>query len=313
MNLTTAGRLLYLALTWACIGKSSPPCFAFIRGGDVAVHCGGVESQITEDANAADFAVNVEENTLAYDQWRTLSVKNGIGNGACIATLVDLRSGAIRRLDSVCGVRSTGGGIVPSGPDVGGVPRGRDLMTGGELHRGQDRVWFGSSDRRIIIGVPTGGKSALWEEVPERRLVAAAGTFDIRTLGLSPDGSWVSYINGGGRLCLSSLGGQSKCIGRVDSVDPTSVNNEGEVLVSAATSQECFYRTATDFSAHPFPGQEHGNMDACVEIAIWRPGSRSLEMVVPVGRRPQWISGATADLLRQWSSSVSTQQGPGHH
>ncbi len=81
--------------------------------------------------------------------------------------------------------------------------------------------------------------------------------------------------------------------------DVPSVNDAGEVLVSAQTRQECFYTSASNFSTKRARG---AGADACLAIGYWKPGLKAIESVEPLGRSPQWIRPETAKLLRDWAA-----------
>jgi hypothetical protein len=150
--------------------------------------------------------------------------------------------------------------------------------------------------------VPTGEvsrKGDLYEGVPPTRKIASNGDFN-REYNISPDGSKIAYFTDVRPLCVLTRAGPARCVDHATVTDIVSVNDSGEVLVAAGTGQRCVYSAFYDFS--PAPAGQHGD-EECLGIGYWKPGLKSVVILQPIGRNPQWLSPATAALMRSWSAS----------
>jgi hypothetical protein len=155
----------------------------------------------------------------------------------------------------------------------------------------------------VVVGTEKEGIGGdLYLGFPPKMKVAGAGEDKYFNFNISPDGSKIAYFSDPYLpLCVFSAPGPARCAeDRAASADLPSVDNAGEVLVTASTDDGCHYRTPWYFSRTPLPGRTSG--DACAAIGYWKPGMKSIEIIESLGRNPQWISPATAKLLRDWSA-----------
>lgn len=306
----TMASILTVSVAADCFGQPRNFCFAFLLRGDVTVACDGSTSQITHQADIESFAVSDEEASFAHTTSRTVKRTGAVESAVSTTTLVDLRTHTSRRFEGVAGIVGTCGGLFPAD---GTKMRftARDLVTGAEIAI-QPYVRFRcSSDRATVIGTTADGANGLYEGLPPAVKIAEPDTFNIHGFGISPDGSKITYRDDHDRLCVVSAPGQMHCIEKQGTLaDIPTVDNRGEALVAAGTGQECFYDGSYKFSPQRFPGATDENRDECLGIGYWKPGLRSVQIIVPLGRSPQWISPVTAEMLRMWSLSQQTRTSP---
>jgi len=276
-------------------------CFAFLRGGDVIVACGGREDRITRQGNVESFAISDERSGFGVVTSRITKRTPGAAYVASTATLVDLKSGGVTQADGTGALVSTCGGLfwlMDASRQRSDV---RDLLSGDAVST-LPYSWFRcSSDRKVVAGMVKASGDDVYEGVPPRVEVAPAASASRYVFNISPDGSKVAYTSDTHPLCVFSLG-RTQCASdeAVDtSHDLVSVRNSGEVLVARETPEVCFYKNPTSFSTIRAPGT---SPESCLGIGYWKPGVKSFEIVEPVGRAPQWISPLTAGLLRDWAA-----------
>jgi hypothetical protein len=143
----------------------------------------------------------------------------------------------------------------------------------------------------------------LYEGNPPRTEIAAAERFDVYRFNVSPDGSRTVYYTDLRPLCVWPSSGPAQCVADHGTLaDMPSVSDAGKVLVATGTGQECFYKSQYDFFPRRFRGATDDSRDECMGIGYWKPGLKSLDIIEPLGRSPQWINPATAALLRAWSA-----------
>jgi hypothetical protein len=267
------------------------------------VTCGNSTTQLTNRGDIEDFAVSNERASMAYTMSRTIERTATTERVATETSTIDLTSGKQKKFEDVDGVVSTCGSLLPvkaRSPRLGV----QDLLTGAELSY-QPYKWFRcSSDRNIVVGTDKNPGGDLYLGVPPKIKIAGTGTFNPYRFNVSPDGSKVAYLNS--RLCVFSKSDAIQCSDESVRVSDTpSVNDSGEALVSAGTGKECFYRSHFDFSPRPFPGATDEARDECTGVGYWKRGVESVRIIEPLGRNPQWISPATADLMRRWKNSLA--------
>ncbi len=175
-------------------------------------------------------------------------------------------------------------------------PTRKDLLT--ETDISVDLyTWFRcSADRKVVVGIVE----------PERALylgsarIAAPGSAAHYEFNISPNGQYVAYASDRQPLCVwSAVGTQCASANTIDtSHDLVSVRDDGDVLVAMATAEKCVYQSAADYKPARPNDKKASN---CIAIAHWRAGMGSPEIVEAVGREPQWISPATAALLKAWA------------
>lgn len=163
--------------------------------------------------------------------------------------------------------------------------------------------WFRcSSDRKVVVGAADGSGSYLFEGVPPQTKIASPGSFSHGTFSVSPNGSQVAYFTDRSPLCVVSPPRTAQCANvHVALPNAASVDDSGQLLFTVSTPQQCFYKTASNFSAQRFAGATDADSDACLAIGYWKPDLKSSEIVEPIGRNPEWITPETARLLRDWA------------
>jgi hypothetical protein len=283
--------------------QAQKPCFAFILRGDVVVSCDGRSTQITHRGDIEGFGVSDERRALAYTTSRIVERTATTAWETDTTTLTDLKLATRKVFEGVNGALSTCGGLLPLvGPGGIRLPI-RDLLSGDEVSFPPYVRFRCSSDRKTVVGSAKEPAVDLYEGVPPSKKIAGPESFNVYEFNISPDGSRVAYYGDLHPLCVFSPPGPAQCEEEKGGLaDVPSVNDSGEVLVAAATPQGCFYKTMYNFSPEPFPGAKGENRDACLGVGYWRPGLKSIEIIEPLGRAPQWITPATAELLRAWSA-----------
>jgi hypothetical protein len=292
--------LLVQGVVFAQVEK---PCFAFLLRGDVSVSCGGAVTQITRLGGVDDFAVSGEHSTLGYITSQVTKRPGSSAVAISTTTLVDLRSGMARRLVGDNFLVSTCGGLF-WGYDAQRKRSGtRDLITGEEMAVPAYNWFRCSSDRRVMVGTSGERGSDLYEGITSRTKIASAGSFGQGTFSISPNGSQIAYFADGSPLCVFAPPTAPQCAAE-SAVLPNapSVDDAGQVLFTTSTPEECVYKTPSNFSPkRPALATGEGT-DACLAVGYWRPGLKSATIVESLGRNPQWISPATAGLLRSWAA-----------
>jgi hypothetical protein len=293
---------LVMSVASACFAQAPEPCFAFLLKGDVSVTCEGTRTQITRRGDVDQFAVSNEQSVLGY----ITSTMTGRNPATAVevdkTTLVDLRSGIIRQLVGDNFLISTCGGLF-WGYDAQRNHSGtRELITGTEVVA-PPYIWFRcSSDRRVVVGTTSESGGDLYEGVPPGRKIAVTGSFYPGTFNISPNGSEVAYFTDRSPVCVASSSGM-QCADRPAALpNGPSVDDSGQVLFTVSTPQQCFYKTASNFSPERFTDATEGDADACLAIGCWRPGLKSVDVIEPLGRNPQWISPVIAKQLRGWAA-----------
>jgi hypothetical protein len=300
MRIVCLGVLL-LFVPGVVFAQVEKPCFAFLLRGDVSVSCGGAVTQITRLVGVDEFAVSGEHSTLGYITSKVTKRAGPSAVAISTTTLVDLRSGMTRRLVGDNFLVSTCGGLF-WGYDAQRKHSGtRDLITGEELAV-PAYPWFRcSSDRKVMVGTSDERGSDLYEGITSRTKIASAGRFSHGTFSVSPNGSQVAYFADGSPLCVVAPPAAPQCAAESAALpNAPSVDDSGQVLFATSTPQECFYKSSSNFSPQRLAGP--ANTDVCLAVGYWRPGLKSVELVAPLGRNPQWISPATAEMLRSWAA-----------
>jgi len=245
--------------------------------------------------------VGGEHSTLGYITSKVTKRAGPSAVAISTTTLVDLRSGMTRRLVGDNFLVSTGGRLF-WGCDAQRKHSGtRDLITGEELAV-PAYPWFRcSSDRKVMVGTSDERGSDLYEGITSRTKIASAGRFSHGTFSVSPNGSQVAYFADGSPLCVVAPPAAPQCAAESAALpNAPSVDDSGQVLFATSTPQECFYKSSSNFSPQRLAGP--ANTDVCLAVGYWRPGLKSVELVAPLGRNPQWISPATAEMLRSWAA-----------
>lgn len=269
--------LAFLFLSSACLAQPKDPCFAYLVRGDITVVCQGKTTQVTRRGNIQNFAVSDELASLAYI------------TGEATATVVDLKSGASKRVERVDAVVSTCGGILPI--PVGGSNRMQDVVTGQEVSFASYRRFRCSSDRKTVAGIA--GRELSEGEPPATRIADRTEVHDLY-FNVSPDGSHVAYFNDVKPLCVFAGSGPAQCVEHETMSDAVSVNDAGEVLAASGTGKGCVYKSAWNFT--PAKPPDSGD-DECLGIGYWKAGLPALVFLADLGRNPQWLRPETAKVL----------------
>jgi hypothetical protein len=294
--------VLGLVETGDCFSLTPKPCFAFLLRGDVVVTCEDKRTQITHRGDVDQFAVSNERSTLAFVTTQTVKQTQGVTEVAYTNTLLDLQSKTLKRLVGENSVVSTCGGIFWTNDLMRHGSGTRDLITGDEIVTPPYKWFRCSADRKVVVGITENFAGDLFEGIPPHTKVAPADSIYFRVFNISADGSTVAYVSDSRPLCVFSSGGPTQCAPEktVDAVrDTLSVNDSGEVLVATHTAQECFYVSSSNFSATRVYGT---GQDLCLGVGYWKPGLKTIRVLEPIGRNPQWISQGTAKLLRDWAA-----------
>lgn len=294
---------LAVARVGNCFAQAAKPCFAFLLKGDVVLSCGGEVTPLTHRRNVESLAVDSGREVFTFTTARPAkgSAASGLGT-----SVVELSRGTVRLLAPVGGIVNTCGGLFPVAAPGSSGSAVRDVVTGEEL-RFDAYKWFRcSADRTTVVGSAKACGGDLYEGVPPAIKIAPADAshswFQFNT---SPDGSKVAYYRGPSPLCLFSSPGPPECVEAGTVGDLPAVNDDGEVLVAVGTGQECIYDTFYDFSPVRSPGAAGEGRDECLGIGYWKPGLKSVEIIQPLGRSPQWVTPATAKLLRRWAAQAT--------
>lgn len=299
-----AVRLLWLAASTglgACVAQTPPPCFAFLLKADVIVECGGERTQVTHRGDIDQFAVSEEKLSLGFVTSQVTKRAAGEADAVYTATLVDLGSAKVTQITGQNALVNTCGGIFWAYDSRRQHLGNRELITGRDVDMAPN-AWFRcSGDRAVVVGTVKKSGADLMETAPAQKRVAAAGTYNFFQFNVSPKGSRVVYTNDSRPLCVFSFAGPTECITPENATpDIPTVNDRGEVLVSTQTPEECFYKSSSNFSATRILGARR---DACLGVGYWKPGLKSIQIIEPIGRNPQWISPTTAMALRDWAST----------
>jgi hypothetical protein len=269
-------------------------CFAFLRGGDVVVSCEGQEFRVGETGKVNSFAIAEEQGVLAV-VFSFLNVTPGAEGIASSVRMIDLRTAKVRYAANIPTVMSTCGGLFGVF-DSNHQPTRKDLLTETEF-QADPYTWFRcSADRKVLAGIAE----------PERALyqgsirIAGAGSAAHYEFNISPNGKYVAYASDRQPLCVwSAAGTQCAPADMIDtSHDLVSVRDDGDILVTMSTPDKCVFESTTVYRPARPNDKKTWN---CAGIGHWRAGMGPPEIVEAVGREPQWISPATASLLRAWA------------
>jgi hypothetical protein len=269
----------------------------------VFVTCEGSTTQITHREDLESFAVSDEQAVLVYTTSGAIKGTTAVTWTQSIADLVDLKSGSTRTMRSPGWVVATCGGVLPLRAPRWVGKSARDLLSGDELSFAPYLRFRCSTDRAAVVGADKDQGGDLFLGLSrERRLAEAQTRYTLYFFDMSPNGSKVAYYGlPNDSVCLYSAGEPTECVGNNNRpAGLPSVNNSGEVLVAVGTGQGCHYRGSFYFSPDLLPGATSN--DECLGIGYWQPGLETIELIEPLGRDPQWISPATAKLLRDWAA-----------
>ncbi len=275
--------LALLTIAGACSAQPKDPCFAFEARGDISMVCQGKTTQLTHRGNVQSFAVSDEQASLAF-----------VTGQPSTATVVNLKTGATKRVESVDGVVSTCGGILPI--PLGATGSIQELVTGAELTFAPYFRFRCSSDRRVVAGI---AQHELWAGVPPATKIAASGDVHDLYFNVSPDGSRIAWFNDVRPLCVAAPPGHAECVQHETMSDPVSVNDAGELLAAAGTGRGCDYKTSYNFT----PAKTaNGGDDECLGIGYWKAGMPAILFLQDIGRNPQWLRPEIAKLLSDWAA-----------
>jgi hypothetical protein len=280
--------LAVIFLASACLGQPKEPCFAFLLHGDITAVCQGKSTQITHRGDIQNFAVSDELASLAY-----------IAGKVATATVINLKTGSSKRVESTDGVVSTCGGILPI--PLGATSSTRDLVTGADLTFAPYSRFRCSSDRRVVAGIT---QHDLYAGVPPATKLAASGDVHDLYFNVSPDGTKFAWFNDVRPLCVASPPDKAQCVEHETMSDPVSVNDAGELLAAAGTGRGCDYKTAYNFSPAKLPT---GGDDECLGIGYWKAGLPAIVFLQNIGRNPQWLRPETANLLVAWPRQTKSK------
>ncbi len=306
-------EVVCLAVALAPVGSVSfaqgaDRCYGFLLRADVFATCEGSTTQVTHRGDLESFAVKEGEPILVYTTSRVLKRSATAAWAESTATVIGLESGSVKRVDGILGVGSACGGVFTVNAP-GPAPRVLDPVDNTELRFPPYSRFRCSSDRKTVVGITEFPGGGLYLGVPPATKIAEREAVDPTRFNISPDGSKIAYFNSPYfPLCVTALTGTRECVSYGSAMpDPPSVSNSGEVLVTVGTGQGCSYKGPYYFAPAPFPGASSG--DECLGIGYWRPGLKTIKLIEPLGRNPQWISPATAKLLRVWAAKQEVPRG----
>ena len=301
MNLSKPGVFMVavIFMSVACFGQSKEPCFGFLLKGDVISVCEGKTSQVTHRGDIDNFAVSDELSSLAYTTSRITKRDATSSFVATTVTVANLKTGSSKQFHGMRtrGVVSSCGRLLEIEVGSGG-PTSTDVVTG-EILSFAPYVFFRcSTDRRVVAGIlayPANSNKHgdLYFGVHPTTKIAAADDVDPGFFNVSPDGTKIAWFNDVRPLCIVSLPGPAQCVDHFTKSDPVSVNNSGEVA-------GC-YRHWTGLHVQNlvqlFPAPNGGSGDyECLGIGYWKAGIKSIVIIKPIGRNPQWLSSGIAGL-----------------
>lgn len=307
MRLRVLGISLITIFTLTNTALSQPkmPCFAFLLKADVTLVCNGETSRITYFANIEHFAVSDDSSAFAWVTSRPKRLNAVTSEVTYTTIVVNLKTGSRRQIHVGNGVVASCGGILPNAVGEGSLTS-LDVVTGSSISFPPYAFFRCSADRRVIAGVPGKGSavqpwSGRFRGVPPSAKLAIGADVYPHYFNMSPDGSKIAWFNDFKPLCVLSGSSPASCVDHSTITDPVSVNDGGELLVTTGTGKGCDYKNSFNFS--PARNGVNGN-DECLGIGYWKAGLKSIALLQTIGRNPQWLSPATANLLRSWSRSA---------
>lgn len=256
--------------------------------------------RITHRGDLEGFAVSDELLSLAYVTSRVIKRDATTTFRTATTTVVNLKTGDVKRVEDVDRIVSTCGGILPN---VIGPEASTREVTNGEPVRFPPYIRFRcSSDRRVVVGITKDVSShdemtGLYEGVPPSTRIAAGVDVSFYYFNVSQDGSKIAWFNDARPLCVYSGPSSTQCVDHATMRDPVSVSNSGEVLVAAGTGRGCVYKTSYNFH----PARFGRGDDECLGIGYWKADLKSIVFIEPIGCNPQWLTPATVGLLVRWS------------
>lgn len=150
-----------IAAAGACAAQPKEPCYAFLLKGDITAVCQSQTTQITHRGNIQNFAVSDDLASMAY-----------VSGGAGAATVISLKTGASKHVESVDELVASCGGILPV--PVGASASTRDIVTGAELTFPPYFRFRCSADRKTVAGMV---KHDLYEGTPPPTSLRRRATF----------------------------------------------------------------------------------------------------------------------------------------
>jgi hypothetical protein len=275
-----------------------PPCFAYILDGDVWFRCNGQAHRVTTQGDITDFAIS--QDTLAWERRHEEADIESFPLNGQPGPYLDPRGGP-SRLYASCGTILH----VRYGYDERGFPTGRAVsvleVPGAKPVALGSYVGFRcSTDRKVVVGTTDGG-ATLFEGLPPSEMLAGPSKlywyFKYHDYDVSPGGDYVAYLGPLGVYVRKN--GLPPAEVHDGFEDRVSISDVGEVLYSTHWDEHtCSYKDPWHASLQPRPGYTEG--DLCQAVAMWHPGLREPEILVPLARDPQWISAKTAERLEAW-------------
>jgi hypothetical protein len=283
---------------------TAPQCFAYILDGDVWFRCNGQAHRVTTEGDITDFAIS--RDLLALERSHDEADIESFPLNGQPGPFLDPRGGPSWLYASCGAILHVMYGYDERGfrtrlaVSVLEVPGAKPLKMGSYLE------FRCSSDRKVVVGTADGG-STLTEGVPPGQLLAEPSPkywyFKYRDYDVSPSGSYIAYSAPEAIYVRTN----ARIVGEIHDgiADRISVSDAGELLYTTDWWEEapgrphiCSYKDAWHASLKPRPGYTEG--EPCIAVAMWHPGLREPEILVPLARHPQWISARTAERLVAW-------------
>jgi hypothetical protein len=298
--------------------SSSPPnlCFAFLRQGNIWVHCVGKTQAVTADGRVYDYAISSDASYLAM--YKSMDSKQP-SEGNQEVVLVALQKGfvtstspvhlAMPRLRSSCGtiaISQTGGNADDTYDAISGKPirpKGEGASGGSKSDASEYGDFGCSSDRSVIAGLYKEKDISLHSVLITGWPVYLYLGPEMNVYSVSPSGRYVAYDQNDGPLCVTQVDeniGHSDCRYESRINGRLEVDNSGGLLFEGSDNRVsgCSYRDYQHYSPGPFEKSQ----DSCPAIWYWRPGQKGELIVEDLARNPEWISEEQASLLEEWAS-----------
>jgi hypothetical protein len=290
-------------------------CFAFLRQGNVWIHCAAKTEPITTSGRIYDFAVSREGNYLAmYRSLGSAPPWQGAEQSQQIM-LVALKNHFETSFSSlhlqIPRLRASCNTIVASERRVGIARSTYDVVTGKPVHDSSDGLtakiiyidFDCSSDMKEVLGIVNPRDTSFRSELAAGWSAEHYLSDQVASYNLSPSGGYFAYLNNLGLLCSSQIRGaviDSRCLRISGEVGGRlSVSDAGDVLYDSESIRpsDCFYRDEQHFSPTRRPG--YTSQDVCPAISVWGPDDQHGAIIENLARDPQWINEEQASLLKE--------------
>jgi len=267
---------------------------------DLYVHCVSFKEGIPQRESARlTYTGDVKSWGITPDAGLLVLVREP-KSGTRILQRIDLRTGRTTKSESTdrrTTVQPTCGTVMMReflADRKGGPYRFRDLAVDKEMFVPPSTLDIRcSDDRRYVLRLSSEGE--LYLDSPNSVLLAK----DIKEFNISPDGNHVAY-GGGDRLCAGTLkdleNAKSECLGMTWVAGPMIVLNNGSVLFTEQTAQDCSIIVSGKSVSDP-----------CPAVFSWKPGDPNDQLLSFNDSDPHVISAekglAIVGAHKKWKDS----------